>query len=140
MESWRSPGDTEPSLSGPSPPHQARTMHFRDVAMVFSSAMSRNSTFTTHDPNEMDEIEKERRWPVRYLVAWLPWLSLLKYFHDEPAVDIRNRMSNHSGFSQPYEKMKLAQPPRRAPDIDRNTQPSQTGDETTARHDDAAES
>jgi hypothetical protein len=36
-----------------------------------------------HDAAEMDEMEKGRsRW-ARYLVAWLPWLSLLKYFHNE---------------------------------------------------------
>lgn len=36
-----------------------------------------------HDAAELDEIEKGRSRSARYLVAWLPWLSLLKYFRND---------------------------------------------------------
>jgi hypothetical protein len=127
FESWRSPGDTEPSVSEPTPPLPARTMHIRDIPLAFSPAMARNSTISSHDPNEVDDIERGRRWPVRYLVSWLPWLSVLKYFRDEPVINRYDKMNYHSGFSQANEKIDFAQPPRRHQDLekrhDNNTPP-----------------
>jgi hypothetical protein len=83
FENFRSPGELEPSIIDPSPPQPARTMHFGpDVLQAFSPGMKRKRTSKEHSPDEIDELEGHRPWPIRYLVAWLPWLSLLKYFQD----------------------------------------------------------
>jgi hypothetical protein len=79
LESWHSPGDIQPPLSEPSPPHAASIMHARDLPLAFSPAMARRTTTISHDPDEIDELERGRRCPVRYLVAWIPWLSLIKW-------------------------------------------------------------
>lgn len=84
FESWRSTGHNEPFVCNPVAPRQARTMHIRDIPLAFSPAMARNSTTESHDDNEIDKIERGRSWPVRYLVSWLPWLSLIQHFQVEP--------------------------------------------------------
>ncbi|KAF9873161.1 hypothetical protein CkaCkLH20_09324 [Colletotrichum karsti] len=99
FESWRSPEDIDPSLSAPPTPVAARTMHTRDVLLLFSPAMARRPT-TFHDPDEIDKTAKQRGWPVRYLVAWLPWLSLLGFFQERPALEDRKRHSKGSENSE----------------------------------------
>lgn len=99
FESWRSPEDIDPSLSAPPTPLPARTMHPRDVLLLFSPAMARRSTFS-HDPEEIDETAKRRGRSVRYLVAWLPWLSLLESFQERPRLDKEKRVSGRSDRSQ----------------------------------------
>lgn len=79
LETWRSPDDIDPSLSAPPKPLPARTMHVKDMFLMFSPAMRRKSTFT-HGPGEVEDFAKRRGRPARYLVAWLPWLSLLRSF------------------------------------------------------------
>ena len=108
LESWRSPEDIDPSVSAPTTPLPARTMHpGRDILLAFSPAMARASTTTSHDPNEIDELERQRSRFGRYLVAWLPWLSLLPYFRKEPHQDKEKRLSD---ASQTFASVKLGQP------------------------------
>ncbi|KAF6808550.1 hypothetical protein CPLU01_15657 [Colletotrichum plurivorum] len=99
FESWRSPEDIDPSLSAPPTPLTSRTMHPRDMLLLFSPAMARRST-VSHDPEEIDETAKRRGRSVRYLVAWLPWLSLLESFQDHPRPDKEKRVSGRSDGSE----------------------------------------
>jgi hypothetical protein len=63
---------------------KARTMHVKDPPLAFSPGMQRGvERGGERDPREVDGLEEGRRWKVRYLVAWLPWLSLLGYFRDQ---------------------------------------------------------
>jgi hypothetical protein len=79
--------------------------------------MARHSTANSRDPDEVDVLEKGRGRPVRYLVSWLPWLSLLSWFRDEREAGMgkEKRWSEYSGVPQEREKDKrdFAQPPRR---------------------------
>ncbi|KAL5322090.1 hypothetical protein ACEPPN_010059 [Leptodophora sp. 'Broadleaf-Isolate-01'] len=115
VRSKRSPEDTEPSLLDTYSPKRSRTLKVRNLLLAFSPAMSRDSTITKYDPDEVDELERGRPWHVRYLVAWLPWLSILKYFKDNPKVMKGERLSYRSyqsGLSQEYQMVDLAQPPK----------------------------
>jgi len=112
-------------------------MHLRDLPLVFSPAMKRDSVATSHDPNEIDELERKRGWVVRYLVAYLPWLSLLGYFRDEETEGGKGkRMSDQSQISgHRHEKIDFAKPPRR---IERKPVPGEQGDGGATRHEDSA--
>lgn len=127
FENQRSHSDIEPSVSAPTTPHQARIIHARDFPLLFSPAMARNPITTSHDPHEIDDLERKRRWPVRYLVAWLPWLSLLGYFHDDPVFDKGKRLGNRNQMSHEFQKVDLAQPPRRGQGIERNPVSEENG-------------
>ena len=88
--------------------------------------MSRDSVATKYDPDEIDEIEKGRAWPVRYLVAWLPWLSLLGYFQETHNATKKKRLSYQSyqsGFSQEYHMVDMAQPDKLGQDRERHLEP-----------------
>jgi len=89
FEQWRSPGSIEPStVSTEAEPRPSRTFRFGvDVLKAFSPAMARQRTIKRHDPSDVDGMQKRRPWPIRYLVSWLPWLSLLTPFHAEPEVE-----------------------------------------------------
>jgi hypothetical protein len=51
---------------------------------IFSASMARDAARKAeHDAAELDELEKDRSRTSRYLVAWLPWLSLLKHWRNE---------------------------------------------------------
>jgi hypothetical protein len=115
LETWRSPGgDVEPSLARAARTiHEARTMHAKYLPLAFSPAMMRHSTSPSHDPNEIDELGRGRGRTGRYLIAWLPWLSLLRYFQDEPVVGKEKRWSEYSGVPQEREKIEFSRPPRR---------------------------
>jgi hypothetical protein len=86
FEEWRSPGDREPSVvTSAELPRRSRTLRF-GVAMlqIFSASLARDAARKAeHDAAELDELEKNRSRTSRYLVAWLPWLSLLKYWRNE---------------------------------------------------------
>jgi hypothetical protein len=90
LENWRSPSDVEPSLATrPMTVQEARTLHAKDLTLAFSPAMKREETMRgERDYGEVDELERGRRTPVRYLVTWLPWLSLLDYFRDDPVIEM----------------------------------------------------
>jgi len=85
IQEQRSPGNLDPSLSEPPAPHQSRTMRFRPASILqaFSPGMARDSVHTERDPDEMDALEQSRSAGLRYVVAWLPWLSLLRAFRNE---------------------------------------------------------
>jgi hypothetical protein len=134
FESWRSPGEIEPSMAEPSPPHPARTMHIRDIPLAFSLAMARNSIATSHDPNELDELQRGRRWLVRYLVAWLPWLSLLPFFENDSVRHQGKRQSDQSGYSRANDKINFAQPPLRGSGIERKPVPVHGSDSSPLIH------
>jgi len=134
FESWRSPGESEPSVAEPSPPHPARTLHVRDIPLAFSPAMARNSVATSHDPNELDDLQRGRRWPVRYLVAWLPWLSLLPFFQDDSVWNQGKRQSDQSGYSRANDKIDFAQPPLRGSGIERKPVPVHGSDSSPLIH------
>jgi hypothetical protein len=119
--SWRLPREeAEPLDSESGSPQSARTIHFRDLPLVFSPAMARNSIATSEntddsdDNDETDNIESERNWPVRYIISWLPWLSLLPYFKDKPMTDKERRLSDDSEYWQEYEKVGSMQSPGEA--------------------------
>jgi hypothetical protein len=85
FEEWRSPGDRDPSVSQSSnEPRESRTMHLGLGLLAFSPAMSRDARAEAeHEDDELDEFEKKRSRAVRYLVSWLPWLSLLRHMRNE---------------------------------------------------------
>ena len=88
--------------------------------------MSWDSVATKYDPDEIDEIERGRAWPVRYLVAWLPWLGLLEYFqepHNTTKGKSLSYQSYQSGFSQEYRMVDLAQPAKLGQDRERHLEP-----------------
>jgi len=112
LMSERSPESVEePSVadSDPRPLRLARTLHMRDIPFAFSPHMARYSTTTSHDPDEIDEREKHRSWPVRYLVTWLPWLSLLGYFQNETVRERNKRWSGHSDHEKRWSLQTLGQ-------------------------------
>jgi hypothetical protein len=86
FEDWRSPGDTDPSLAKSDDlPHRSRTLRFgKRMLQVFSASLAKDEARKAeHDANEVDELEKNKSRISRYLVAWLPWLSLLKHWRNE---------------------------------------------------------
>jgi len=86
FEEWRSPGDRDPSVTrSTDSPCKSRTMHVGLGLLAFSPALARDSPTKSeeHDENELDDLERNRSRPVRYLVSWLPWLSLLKHVDDD---------------------------------------------------------
>ena len=100
FEQTRSPGDAEPSVAHPpTPPRQARTMHLADALHVFSPAMARDSLTTTRDDDDIDAMERHRPRRLRYLVAWLPWLSLLPAFRSEDGEPAHKREKRLSDLS-----------------------------------------
>ena len=111
------------------------TMHIRDIPLAFSPAMARNLTATSHDPNELDELQRGRRWPIRYLVAWLPWLSLLPYFQDE-SVSHEKGQSDHSIYSRANDKIGFQQPSRSVQGIGRRPDLEHGDDRDAVRHGD----
>ncbi|KAL2071838.1 hypothetical protein VTL71DRAFT_13073 [Oculimacula yallundae] len=84
VQSKRTNEDAEPSLATSSLPQRSRTLRVRSLLLTFSPAMSRDSTTVKYDPEEIDDLRRGRAWTVRYLVSWLPWLSLLGSFQDMP--------------------------------------------------------
>ncbi|KAE9379835.1 hypothetical protein N431DRAFT_476914 [Stipitochalara longipes BDJ] len=111
---WRSPGDVEPSLSNDEKTRmrlEARTMHAKDLPLAFSPAMRREETMRRErDPGEVDGFERGRGWMARYLVSWLPWLSLLGYFRDEEVRGSEKRWSGYSGALQEREEFEFETP------------------------------
>jgi len=92
FESWRSPGDTDPSTitEDVDRPRRAKTFHRSDLLALFSPAMARDDIrHQKHEAEELDALEQHKSAPVRYLVSWLPWLSLLGPFKDRPAMSKR---------------------------------------------------
>lgn len=88
FKDWRAvDGDMEPSEAGPTEYHRSRTMKFGlDMFQAFSPGMAKDIEHKEHKPDEVDDLESKRSRKVRYLVAVLPWLSLLEYFQDKPQV------------------------------------------------------
>lgn len=81
-----------------------------DMLQAFSPAMAMDDGRKEPDPNEVDEVDelvKKRSRIVRYLVAVLPWLSLLEYFHDKPQIGKRLSMP-----LQPRERVNSWQDPQ----------------------------
>ena len=59
---------------------------------------------------------------MRWLVSWLPWLSLLSYFKDKDELEGRKRRkwTGFIGFSGIHqERIEFSQPPRRRGDWER---------------------
>lgn len=112
----RSADDENPSLPASTTPTRARTLRARNVLLAFSPAMDRDARSKRYDPNEDGELERNMRWPVRYLVAWLPWLTLLPYFQHRASDETKHQsrsLSYQSGYSHPNEEIELEQPPKR---------------------------
>ncbi|TDZ35532.1 hypothetical protein C8035_v009179 [Colletotrichum spinosum] len=81
LETLRSPDDILPSLGAPARGNSARTLRPRDLLLVFSPAMARERKRERESHLPRDSAVARHRGPfVRYLVAWLPWLSLLEFF------------------------------------------------------------
>lgn len=78
----------------------ARRIRSRDVLLAFSPALARRSMWNARDPEETDDAVKGRGRAVRYLVALLPWLSLLDRFQPRPAQEKGKRLSEQSGWSE----------------------------------------
>jgi len=105
FENWRSPDDIEPSLPPTSNARPRRARTFRspsDVLKLFSPALSR--TFM-----ETDQLSKETnasyatvvgpRWK-RYVVGWLPWLSLVSWFcKDDDNPELKSEAQRKAGES-----------------------------------------
>jgi hypothetical protein len=104
LESWRSGDDVEPSLATNQKLRlEARMLHAKDLALAFSPAMRKEENVRKeHEPDEADELERRRGRVVRYLVSWLPWLSLLEGFRDEPVMGMgkEKKWSEYSGVPQ----------------------------------------
>jgi hypothetical protein len=97
FEAWRSPGDATPSVVAPGQPRDSRTLHFGpDLLQAFSPAMGQKSTEKAPSPDEVDEVVGRRSRSVRYLVAWMPWLSLLSSpYSDQPVEEEKTTESNY---------------------------------------------
>ncbi|TDZ61196.1 hypothetical protein CTRI78_v004466 [Colletotrichum trifolii] len=80
LETLRSPDDILPSLGAPARGNSARTLRPRNLLLVFSPAMARERKREreSHLPRD-SAVARHRGAFVRYLVAWLPWLSLLEF-------------------------------------------------------------
>jgi hypothetical protein len=51
---------------------------------LFSSSLARDAALKAeHEAAELDELERNKSRSTRYLVSWLPWLSLLKHWRNE---------------------------------------------------------
>jgi hypothetical protein len=80
FEEWRSPSNPDPSIAqDPAAPHRSRTMRFGvRMLQAFSESLEADAARKEeHEAAELDELERGRSRGVRYLVAYLPWLSLL---------------------------------------------------------------
>ncbi|PMD61024.1 uncharacterized protein K444DRAFT_560486 [Hyaloscypha bicolor E] len=137
LESWRSGNDVEPSLATNQRMRlEARTLHTKDLPLAFSPAMKREERVRKeHEPDEVDELERRRGRAARYLVSWLPWLSLLEGFRDEPVMGIgkEKRWSEYSGVPQERERIELERPPRRGERGEERVEGA-TGNGTAVRH------
>jgi hypothetical protein len=96
--------------------------------------MARRSTTVSHNPDETDELERGRRWPVRYLVAWMPWLRLIKGLQDEEFREKQKRWSEQSTCLSAGEKINFAQPPRRGESMESSSVPESIGGGVAVRH------
>jgi hypothetical protein len=106
FEIWRSPDDIDPSLlptadTGLSNrPQRARTVRKPgDVFKLFSPAL-RRTVAEKEDPSDdfrlMYTAVEGSRWK-RYLVGWLPWLSLVPWFRrSDVATDSGKRQGRES--------------------------------------------
>lgn len=93
FKEWRAVDEDDEESSNRLEHRRSRPMKFGiDMLQAFSPAMAADEERKEHDPNEMDELEKKRSRIVRYIVAVLPWLSLLEYFHDKPQIGKRLSM------------------------------------------------
>jgi hypothetical protein len=137
LESWRSGNDVEPSLATNQRTRlEARTLHTKDLPLAFSPAMKREERVRKeHEPDEVDELERRRGRAARYLVSWLPWLSLLEGFRDEPVMDMgkEKRWSEYSGVPQERERIELERPPRRGERGEERVEGA-TGNGSAVRH------
>lgn len=111
FEGWRAgDGDIEPSEAGPTEHRQSRTMKFgMDIFQAFSASMAKDVEHKEHRPDEMDDLESRSSRKARYLVAVLPWLSLLEYCTDKPQIGKRLSMPP----PQPNEKSSSLLKPER---------------------------
>jgi hypothetical protein len=101
FEEWRAPGNTDPSVADANgdQPKRARTLHMSNALHMFSPSMDRTLVpKPQHSGDELDELERYQSPKTRYLVAYLPWLSLLECFRNEPKVTAK-RVSATSGQS-----------------------------------------
>jgi hypothetical protein len=84
FEDWRSPDDHDPSVVTPEAQihRRSKTLPMGLGALkMFSREMARTRTEKeVHKDDEIDMLEDGMRRRFRYLVAWLPWLSLLDSF------------------------------------------------------------
>jgi hypothetical protein len=98
--------------------------------------MARKSTMVERDPDEVDELERGRRWSVRYLVAWMPWLSLIKGFQDAEVREKEKRWSEQSVYLQGNgnQKIDFAAPPRRGQRMESVSVPERSEDGAAVRH------
>lgn len=92
---WRSGDDTEPSLArDPTMPARASTMpKGLGWLKVFTASRRRGPTpADAHEDSDIDPCMEDRTNWQRYLVAWLPWLSLTKWIcADKTALPTFNR-------------------------------------------------
>jgi hypothetical protein len=104
FEEWRSPSDPNPSIVVTSPhPRRSRTMRFGiRVLQAFSESLAVDTARKeAHEAAEADELEQGKSTASRYLVAYLPWLSLLKYW--------RNDTEHEAEKTLPTERAKTVQ-------------------------------
>ena len=104
FEEWRSPGDRDPSVvKSTDMPRRSRTLRFGvHMLQIFSSSLAKDAArVAQHEADELDELEKNRTRASRYLVSWLPWLSLLKHW--------RNELPEDKGKSLPSTQVKRVQ-------------------------------
>jgi hypothetical protein len=95
FEEWRSPSNPDPSIAVdddgdddlPARARRSRTMRLGvRVFQAFSESLAADAgRRAEHEAEELDRLERGRPTPERYLVAWLPWLSLLKRWRNDAA-------------------------------------------------------
>jgi hypothetical protein len=88
FEEWRSPSNPDPSVAfedAVAAPHRSRTMHFGvRMLQAFSESLAVDAARKEeHEAAELDELERDRSRVSRYLVAYLPWLSLLRPWRND---------------------------------------------------------
>jgi hypothetical protein len=87
FEEWRSPSNPDPSMAEDPPEHARRSRTMRVGVRWFEAFSERLAVDAEkraeHEAAELDELERGRSRPERYLVAWLPWLSLLKRWRND---------------------------------------------------------
>ncbi len=91
FQQWRSPRDAEPSLDKDVPINPSQAVpkpHGKSAFRLFAARTlvdARNvcTSQYQHDDNEMDPLlEGQSAW-LRYLVSYLPWLVLVRWWHLE---------------------------------------------------------